>query len=104
LCASQTVDAVRLSNGAPDGAARLAAACRLALAVDLDRVSCWKPASAVFLGRLTKDQILAALTEASGTADVAELKKLKKKDLVKEAERRLASARWLPEPLRSSHP
>jgi ParB family chromosome partitioning protein len=103
FCASQTVDAVRLSHGAPDRA-RLAAADRLAQAVDLDMADWWKPASTGFLSRLTKDQILAVLTEVTGTADMAELKRLRKKDLLGEAERRLGSARWLPEPLRSSRP
>ena len=42
--------------------------------------------------------VAAGQQEATG---VAERKKLRKKDLLAEAERRLASARWLPEPLRT---
>jgi ParB family chromosome partitioning protein len=101
FCAGQTVDAVCLPHSAADQA-RLVAADRLARALNLDMASWWKPSSTGFLGRLTKDQILEVITEATGATDLAELKKLKKKDLLTEAERRLAAARWLPEPLRSS--
>ena len=103
FCAAQTVDAVRPAHVGTDRA-RLAAADRLAHAVGLDMTGWWKPAAAGFLSRLTKHQILAALAEAGGAAGGAELRKLSKKDLLVEAERRLASARWLPEPLRPLRP
>jgi ParB family chromosome partitioning protein len=48
-----------------------------------------------------KARILEAVTEAKGEAQAKLIAHLKKGDMAKEAERMLAGARWLPEPLRT---
>jgi ParB family chromosome partitioning protein len=60
--------------------------------------------AANYLGRITKQQILDTVAEAKGqdTADL--LAGLKKKEMAAEAERLLAGAGWLPEPLRTAAP
>ena len=80
---------------------RLAQADRLARATGLDMVDVgWKPTEGNYLGRVTKPRILQAVREGVGEQAAQLIDHLKKGDMAKEAERLLADAGWLPEPLR----
>ncbi|BAI99161.1 chromosome partitioning protein ParB [Sphingobium sp. TA15] len=80
---------------------RLAQADRLARATGLDMVDVgWRPTVDNYLGRVTKPRILQAVREGAGEQAAQLIDHLKKGDMAKEAERLLADAGWLPEPLR----
>ncbi len=80
---------------------RIGQADRLAQAVGLDMAEAgWRPTVANYLGRVTKARILEAVREAKGEAAAQLIDHLRKGDMAKEAERLLADAGWLPEPLR----
>ena len=98
LCVAQTVYAVRLPH--QSSLSRFAAAANLGNAVSLDMADWWKPTGEAYLSRVKKNQIIEALTEATGAKDIEDLKAMKKSDLVVEAEKRLANTRWLPRILR----
>jgi ParB family transcriptional regulator, chromosome partitioning protein len=73
----------------------------LARAAGLDMVQAgWKPTDDNYLGRVTNPRILEAVREAKGEASARLIDHLKKADMVREADRLLDGARWLPEPLR----
>src|SRR3954471_14563335 len=55
----------------------------------------------VYLGRVTKSQILDAVREAKGSAAARTIEHLKKGDMAHEAERLLAGTGWLPALLRT---
>jgi ParB family chromosome partitioning protein len=74
----------------------------LARAVGLDMVGAgWTPTVDNYLGRVTKPRILQAVTEAKDARTAGLIDHLKKGDMAREAERLLADAAWLPEPLRT---
>ena len=99
FCIGQTVHAVRLHH---DGCQPLfVAADQLAQAVKLDMADWWTPTGESYLGRVKKDQILAAIGEGTNETNFEDLRKLKKGELVAAAERRLTGSRWLPEILKS---
>ncbi|AND87512.1 ParB family chromosome partitioning protein [Bradyrhizobium huanghuaihaiense] len=80
---------------------RITEADRIARAVDLDMVeSGWRPTVENYLGRVPKLRILEAVREGAGEQAAQLIDHLKKGDMAKEAERLLAEAGWLPEPLR----
>ena len=80
---------------------RLAQADRLARETGLDMVAAgWRPTVGNYLGRVTKPRILEAVREGAGERAAQLIDHLKKGDMAKEAERLLADAGWLPEPLR----
>ena len=80
---------------------RFAQADRLARATGLDMVEVgWRPTVGNYLGRVTKPRILQAVREGAGDQAAQLIDHLKKGDMAKEAERLLADAGWLPEPLR----
>ena len=99
-CASLSVNAVHEPwNKRPRA---IAHADRLALAVGLDMATAgWTPTVDNYLGRVTKARILEAVSEAKGEASAQLIDHLKKAEMAKEAERLLAGAGWLPEPLRT---
>jgi ParB family chromosome partitioning protein len=104
-CVSFGVNAFYDKNdrGGPWGVKRrIAHADRLARAVGLDPVQAgWSPTVDNYLGRVPKARILEAVREAKGEASAQLIDHLKKPDMAKEAERLLAKAGWLPEPLRT---
>jgi ParB family chromosome partitioning protein len=84
---------------------RLAQADRLARATRLDMVEVgWRPTVGNYLGRVTKTRILQAVREGAGEPAAQLIDHLKKAEMAKEAERLLAEAGWLPEPLRLTAP
>ncbi|QBE91350.1 ParB/RepB/Spo0J family partition protein [Sphingomonas paucimobilis] len=85
---------------------RLAQADRMARATGLDMVETagWRPTVENYLGRVTKPRILEAVREGAGERAASLIEHLKKGDMAKEAERLLADAGWLPEPLRLFEP
>ncbi len=81
---------------------RLAHSHVLARAVGLDMVAAgWKPTVENYLGRVAKPRILMAVAEARDDHTAGLIDHLKKGDMAREAERLLAEADWLPEPLRT---
>lgn len=82
---------------------RLTQADRLARATGLDMVEAgWRPSVENYLGRVPKRRIVEAVREGAGDRAAQLIEHLKKAEMAKEAERLLADARWLPEPLRLS--
>lgn len=80
---------------------RLKQADRLAHATGLDMVQAgWRPTAANYFGKVTKARILEAVREGAGERAAQLIDHMKKGDMAKEAERLLADAGWLPEPLR----
>lgn len=60
----------------------------------------WRPTVENYLGRVTKPRILEAVAEGVDPQKAGLIDHLKKGDMAREAERLLADAGWLPEPLR----
>jgi len=73
----------------------------LVRAVSLDMAVWWRPTKAGFLERVTKDQILQAVTEGASREAALRLSGLTKGEMADKAEILLADSRWLPEPLRT---
>lgn len=96
-CVSTTLDAVRRRSGSDD---RGADGNTLAEALSLDMAEWWRPTVANYLGAVTKDQIVSAVSEALSPQDVQRLSALKKGEMAERAEQVLRPTRWLPEPLR----
>ena len=98
---SMTVNAVIEPRN--PGRDRIRHADQLAEMLNLDLVQAgFTPTAENYLGRVTKAEIIAAVTEACGEETASLLADLKKKDMAIEAERLLAGTGWLPAPLRSS--
>jgi len=98
-CASLSVNVVKESwNRRPDA---LQHGDQLARDVKLDMVAAgWTPTVENYLGRVPKVRIVEAVREAKGEKSARLIEPLKKADMAQEAERLLAGAGWLPEPLR----
>jgi len=96
-CAAVTIDAVFRRHADSN---RRAEANLLATALRLDMADWWRPTQAGFLDRITKEQILQAVTEGKSSDEARRLANLKKSDMTSRAEALLAPTRWLPEPLR----
>ena len=74
----------------------------LARAVGLDPVAAgWRPTADGYFRSVTKPRILADVAEARGEQFAGMIDHLKKGDMAREAERLLADAGWLPEPMRT---
>ncbi|MAE86198.1 MAG: hypothetical protein CMB80_25920 [Flammeovirgaceae bacterium] len=74
---------------------------RLADLLQLDMTKYWKPSASLYFNHIAKDNILKAVKEVKGLEVADSLKKLKKADLAKAAEKRLENSNWLPEPLQT---
>jgi ParB family chromosome partitioning protein len=96
---SMTVNAVIEPRN--PGRDRVRHADQLAEMLNLDCVQAgFTPTVENYLGRVTKAEIIAAVTEACGEETASLLADLKKKEMAVEAERLLAGTGWLPAPLR----
>lgn len=109
-CAAYAVNAVyevapKYDNGrisAHSVARRIQHSHVLARAVGLDMVGAgWRPTADNYFGKVTKARILEAVAEGKGDQTAALIDHLKKPDMAREAERLMADAGWLPEPLRT---
>ncbi len=87
---------------AHDVARRIEHSNVIARAVGLDMVGAgWRPTYENYLSRVTKPRILEAVAEGTDPQKAGLIDHLKKGDMAREAERLLADADWLPEPLRT---
>lgn len=98
-CASLSVNVVKESwNRRPDA---LQHGDQLANDVKLDMAAAgWTPTVENYLGKVPKVRIVEAVREAKGEKSARLIEHLRKADMAQEAERLLAGAGWLPEPLR----
>jgi ParB family chromosome partitioning protein len=97
-CVSLTLDAV-LKNGEVDAAED--SALPLAAALGLDMAAHWQPTPANYLGRVSKQHILAAVGEAVSKDAADNIAGLKKAALAEAAATRLKDRGWLPAILRT---
>lgn len=98
-CAALGLDAIQTGKGGNAEAARNADDLAAALALDMRR--CWEPTVANYLGRVSKERILAAVQEGVSPEAAENLARLKKAEMASAAETRLAGRGWLPEVLRA---
>jgi ParB family transcriptional regulator, chromosome partitioning protein len=92
VAAAHSVDAVqRKFNGADR-----AHADQLATALKLDMASYWQATAEGFFSRVSKDQTLAAVTEAAGEATAKGMAGMKKAELATAAEKATKGKGWLP--------
>ena len=99
LCLSASVDAVcrRKEGGTVH---RYGYADQLAEALGLDMSQWWQASAVGYFEWVRKDVALDAVREAKGEAAADNLTKMKKADLARAAEDRVAGTGWLPEPFR----
>lgn len=95
-CVALTVNALDGAAGRSHGSADADA---LAAALGLDMAAWWRPTRANFLDRLTKAEILAAVSAGVTPAAAERLESFKKDSMAAEAEKLLAETTWLPVPL-----
>jgi len=101
-CVSLTLDGVRAWERRP--LTVLAHVETLATALDLDMLAYWKPTAVRYLDRVTKAQVMAAVTEGVSQDAAKRLAGLKKPEMVAAAEPLLVEAGWLPALLRTARP
>jgi ParB family chromosome partitioning protein len=101
-CVSLTLDGVKSWERRPQTV--LAHVETLATALDLDMRAYWKPTAVRYLDRVTKAQIVGAVTDGVSVEAAARLSGLKKPDMVAAAEPLLVEAGWLPALLRTAKP
>ncbi len=99
ICAGHTVDTVESKRdpGSPTRHAR-----QLAGALKLDMAEYWQPSADSYFSRVSKAQVLEAVTESAGPNARGTLSTLKKDDLAKAAEKKLKGSGWLPAILRTA--
>jgi ParB family chromosome partitioning protein len=100
-CAASSVNAIERKQD-QDGPGRLIHADQLANALGMDMTKWFTPTADNFFARVSKPQILAALTEAGKTAPDAS--KLKKAELASQAAAAIQGTGWLPAPVRIKRP
>lgn len=98
-CVSLTLDGVRSWMRRPK--TELAHVETLATALDLDMRAYWKPTAVRYLDRVTKAQIMAAVTDGVSAGAASLMAKLKKPEMIELAEPLLVEAGWLPDLLRT---
>jgi len=99
-CVALTIDGVRVPHRSSSMADD---AVRLGDALGLDMAKWWRPTADNFLNRITKAQIVEAVTEGISAAEAHRLHG-KKEDMAAKAEALLAKTTWLPAPLRDVVP
>ncbi|WP_084886435.1 hypothetical protein [Pantoea septica] len=75
--------------------------------MDFDLAEWWQPTAKGFFKRMSKDQIVGALTDAGKTGNASDAEKMKKGDAAEFAEQALKDSRWVPEwmkPLKAETP
>ncbi|TRC89079.1 ParB/RepB/Spo0J family partition protein [Mesorhizobium sp. WSM4303] len=101
-CASLTVNAVKQPWERKPRAHETVD--RLAAALGLDMTAHWTPTVRTYLGRITKANILAAVSEAVSSEAAERLAALKKQPMAEAGEQLLAGTGWLPALLRTVEP
>jgi ParB family chromosome partitioning protein len=99
-CAGRSVNAVRKKEDRDD-CPRLADADRLAAALGLNMTEWFTPTAENYFHRVSRPQIISAITEATKRPAKLTWDKLKKSELAALAERETAGTGWLPKPLRA---
>ena len=99
FCAACMVNTVQHKTDRPD-CARLEHAKQLGMALKLDMKVWFTPTAENYFSRVSKPQILEALTVARNQPPAPAWEKLKKAELAVLAEREIAGTGWLPEILR----
>lgn len=93
-CAALTVFAVRVPWDKKPGA--LATADTLATMLALDMSQYWTPTARSYFGRVAKDHIIAAVSEAVGPEAADRIAGMKKAPMADAAEQLVAGTGWLP--------
>jgi ParB family chromosome partitioning protein len=96
---AQTINAVQLPHQRTNEG-HLGAANALSKALCLDMANWWAPTAENYFQRIKKDQILAAIKDASGQPVPDRMTSLRKSDLAQEAEASVKGTRWLPPVMR----
>ena len=73
---------------------------QLAAALSLDMTKSWEPTTTTYFGRVSKEHILAAVTEGAGEDAAGRISHLKKGPMAEAAAAALAGKGWLPKELR----
>ena len=100
FCAGRAVNAVQKKED-HDDCPRLADADRIALALGLNMTEWFTPTADNYFQRVSRPQIVAAITEATNRPAKHTWDKLKKSELAALAERETAGTGWLPKPIRA---
>jgi ParB family chromosome partitioning protein len=100
ICVAMTVNGLRETGHAGNEAA----SALLAKAVSLDMTAWWQPTAADFFEKLTKAEILAAVSEGVSQLAASRIADLKKDRMAEKAETLLNEAGWLPAYFRNSMP
>ena len=100
-CAASSVNAIERKQD-QDGPGRLIHADQLANALGMDMTKWFTPTADSFFARVSKPQILAALTEAG--KPVPDASKLKKAELASQAAAAIQGTGWLPAPVHIKRP
>ena len=91
FCAAVSVDTVSGSeNTLPQDVAELMGA------LNLDMADWWQPTRENYLAHVSKDRILAVMTEATSPEQAKAMRGLRKEQLAQKAEEELTARRWLP--------
>lgn len=98
-CGSLSLNAVKRKPGASTGNADI-----LAAHLGFDMASAWEPTPENYLGRVSKERILEAVSEGVSKEAADNLAKLKKHAMVEAAAKRLHGKGWLPPVLRTAPP
>jgi ParB family chromosome partitioning protein len=96
--AGNLVDAVQRKQDR-EGNPRIRHGNALARALQFDMAAHFTPTAASYFGRVNRDAIMEAMTQAKGTAPAPSWAKMKKAELAALAERQVAGTGWLPAPL-----
>jgi len=99
-CAGRTVNAVQAKQDRPD-CGRITHANALAAALGLDMTDWFTPTAENFFSRVSRTEILSALSEAKGMPAKRSWDKLRKSELATLAEREIAGTGWLPQTLKA---
>jgi ParB family chromosome partitioning protein len=99
-CAGATVNAIDAKQHQPQ-ASRLAHADALARSLNLDMKAWFTATAENYFGRVGRDSVIAAITEAKRVPAKRSWQKLKKSELAQLAEREIAGTGWLPKPIRA---
>jgi ParB family chromosome partitioning protein len=99
-CAGRTVNAIQAKQDRQDSG-RIKNANALSAALGLDMKDWFTPTAENFFSRVSRTEILSAISEAKGMPAKRSWDKLKKSQLAAFAEREIAGTGWLPQPLKA---